>query len=197
MKIKGDFVTNSSSTCFVLQYDCYLEKIIDKEIDCKETLDRVFDKFFIKDKAEVDQYSDDRSGSVSGNYNIDDEFLNDAKSDEGVMKIELVNSETYSEKDDDVKNTILLNMRATSLLLNEDPETRYTNKLIEIIQEAFTNVEGDLEVFFHQFPVEVFGDGWDTGDPMGQYATQTELFKNETKIGELTRIDGNWSLKLK
>ena len=197
MKIKGDFVTNSSSTCFVLQYDCYLEKIIEKEVDCKEILDRVFDKFFIKDKAEVDQYSDDRSGSITGMYNIFKDDWEEDKPDQGAMTIELVSSQTYSEKDNEAKDTILLNMRATSLLLNEDPETRYTNKLIEIIQESLDNVEGDLEVFFHQFPVETFGDGWDTGDPMGQYSTQYELFNKQTKIGKIIRKDGNWSLKLK
>lgn len=196
MKIKSDFVTNSSSTCFVLQYDCYLEKIIDKEINCKETLDRVFDKFFIKSEASVDQYSDDRSGSLNGMYNI---YKDDWEKDEpnGVMDIELINSETYSENDQEVKNTVLLNLQATSLKLNENPKTRYTNKLIEIIQEAMSNVEGNIEVFFHQFPVEVLGDGWDTGDPQGQYSTKTELFKKQTKIGKLIRTDGQWSLKFK
>ena len=197
MKIKYDFVTNSSSTCFVLQYDCYLEKIIEKEVDCKETLDRVFDKFFIKDKSEVDQYSNDQSGSVKGKYNIDKDFPDDEKLDEGVMNIELINSQTYSEKDDEAKNTILLNLKATSLLLNGNPKIKYTNKLMEIIQEALINVEGDLEIFFHQFPVEVGGDGWDTGDPMGQYSTQYELFNKQTKIGKIIRKNGNWSLKLK
>lgn len=193
MKVKGDFVTNSSSTCFVLKFNCYLkEKVIKKEIDCQKNLESVFEIFCNNGKSHIDHYSTDISGSLLGRYIVDED---NEMNEYGIISIELINSEKYTS--DKLSKTVLLNLEATSLILNENPGELYTNKLIEILDEALKDVEGNLEVLFHQFPSEVLGDGWDTGDPMGQYTTKYELFKKETKIGRMTRVKNKWKLELK
>jgi hypothetical protein len=196
MKIKIDFVTNSSSTCFVLQFDCYLkEKVVKEIISCKEVLERTIEKISDTNQLKVNEYSKEYWGEIEGIYIIDND--SDEREGEGSLTLELVNTESYNEKKDVLDKTILLNMTATSILLNEDPEDLYTNKITEILQEVLQSIDGNLEVFYHQFPKEVCGDGWDTGDPMGQYVTKSELFRKQTKIGKLIRKDGIWKMELK
>jgi len=197
MKVKSDFVTNSSSTCFILQFNCHLkEKVIKKEIDCKKSLESVDKIFCNKPHSCMDHYSSDQSASLNGKYlkDEDDQFEGDQH---GIIDIELINSETYMTKSDKMSKTVLLNLAATSLVESSNSGEVYTNTLMNIIDEALREVEGNLEVFFHQYPAEVLGDGWDTGDPMGQYTTKYELFKKETKVGRMTRRKGVWKLELK
>jgi len=82
-------------------------------------------------------------------------------------------------------------------LLNENPGDTYINELMHILDEALKDIKGNIEVFYHQFPKEILGDGWDTGDPMGQYTTQVELMTKQTKIGKITRKKGVWKFEVK
>ena len=195
MKIKNDFITNSSSTSFVLQYNCHLkEKIVKKEIDCQKSLESVFEIYCNNPHSHIDHYSSAQSASLLGAYLINEDDENDTH---GTLEIELINSETYMTKSDKISKTVLLNLAANSLVENSNSGEVYTNTLMNILDEALKDVEGNLEVLFHQFPSEVLGDGWDTGDPMGQYTTKYELFKKETKLGRMTRKRGVWNLELK
>jgi hypothetical protein len=194
MKIKADFVTNSSSTCFVLQYDCYLKPIFHNEIDCKETLVKVIDSDIEGvNSTELDVYSNDYSACMSAK--IFD--INEDKENTGEIEVDILNIEDYDEKIDDVRNSLSLYLKATSPLINNDPKDVYHTIFVNILNKVFGEINEDLEFIFHQFPSVMTGDGWDGGDPMGQYSRRYDLFKDLTKTGKLIRKDGQWTLKLK
>jgi hypothetical protein len=197
MRLKADFVTNSSSTCFVLQFDCYLkEKVIKNinDINCKKYLEDVKELYCNNDSIILSTYSDNGWAKLNGFY-MDDKDSGSDRSAE--ISLELLTSESYNDKTDKVNNTLLLNMKASSLILNEDPGDIYINELGHILYEVLKNIKGNLEVFYHQFPREIMGDGWDAGDPMGQYTTKVEVMTKQTKIGKITRKKGMWNFEVK
>ena len=61
----------------------------------------------------------------------------------------------------------------------------------------FKNINGEIEVSFLQSVLNIYGDGWEVGDPHGQYSNQYELYTNEVKVGKIVRRNDIWISILK
>ncbi len=199
MKIKMDFVTNSSSTCFFLEYHISLrEKACKIDIETiKKNFENIVNKYKILDeKPEVHCYS---SSCYLNNFVFlkDENFEEDRSENHPKVTIAIEQGQIYDDKTDDTKDSVLMDITAKTGLLNSDPKSLYIDKLIEIMNECLKNVSGNLELFFSQTPVDICGDGWNTGDPMGEYTTIYELLTKQTKIGKILRVKNEWKTYMK
>jgi hypothetical protein len=195
MKIKIDFITNSSSACFILRYVSALKPTDVKNKPSLVEMVRSSENKFInkRGKTKFEDYEDYVSIELfDGIDGVDFSYLpNEGKFD---FNLYLTSYTTEENKEVNILNG---DLRLSSILLNEDPENFYSDKIISILKDSFKNIEGDLEFSYSQFPFDVIGDGWDGGDPMGQYLTKYELFTNQDKVGKIIRTNGEWKLVLK
>jgi hypothetical protein len=201
MKIKSDFITNSSSTCFFLQYNISLKEKAGKT-DIKkieENLKEIVNKYKVLDEnPEVHCYS---SSCYLNDfvYLKDEESGYDTDEPENLPRITIgiEQGQLYNEKLDETQDSLLMNITARTGLLNSDPKDLYINKLVEILHDCLKDVPGTVSLFFSQIPTDICGDGWNTGDPMGQYSTTYELFTKQTNIGKIIRSANSWKIHLK
>lgn len=197
MKIKTGFVTNSSSTCFILNHSCNLKPVElimeSNRISIEEILKNIDKKFTVGEKSEI--YIFDTSGYLDSII-IDSENEYDKENSLGKLKFDMELSWYVNNENQNIL-CLTSNLSLKSLSLSSDPDFYYIDKIIEILNDSFKGINEDLEFSFLQYPVELFGDGWDQGDSMGQYDTQYSLAIDQNKIGKIVREDNTWKLILK
>lgn len=180
MKVKADFITNSSSTCYVLS--SIVSGMLPRLSGAYEMLKSHYpnQEFLYQgyahiniDNSDVDIYESFGRPCISMDLQMNDSYY-------------------YDEED---------NGRAVTFFqLKLDLHNPYEHDQVEIVKDVIENVlfkqlEENIkasQLTYLAFPSSIFGDGWDNGDPQGpshKYTRKYELYKYETKMGILNIID--------
>jgi len=190
MRIKEDFVTNSSSTSFVLKAIC-IGQIQHQNVDLTKALKRKFKP----DKFEFDSWSNEHRFSfhrkLSNSIWTGDENSDDDDSSDGLLSLGVENFDLgyYDENEKEIEDwrTLIRIDVITPTLWNKDNGKLVTDIVIENLKKILSISKEDIlvDLFYSQHVHEIYGDGWDHGDPMGEYAFTQDLYEQETKVGRI------------
>lgn len=194
MKIKCGFVTNSSSTSFIIKstlsgylYRNFLgisvEEILDEiKIECAKL---GYQNLIVKNNT--------LSNIVSPEKRYEVDFSK--------FKIYLTNTLLYDDKsNNDLGEIIVFLIVVESRVLVEQNSADNKNLSFELLKQICHICESNQveHTFYSQYPdhEELDSEGWDTGNPMGSYAYTYQLFENEVKSGIVKKVgDGNFLLR--
>jgi hypothetical protein len=184
MKIKQDFITNSSSTSFTLRVS------ITSEI---ELLDK-FEKFDVK-KLKLKNFKFENLKEYSNSVFFDlalKEKEYDDEDEVGMLKyisgcLEVGN--TCHPDTDELIELIYVNILLRYFCCCYSPNTE--EDLITIFKKIIKSIGGKVRypfgILFTQTP-DAEGDGYG-GDPQGLYTSYKELFLGEAKVGRIIFIN--------
>lgn len=188
MKIKADFVTNSSSTCYVLS------SVVTGNLPKLSGNYDVLKKYYPYQEALYKGYAHIK---IQGDEEAAFQDL-----DQPVCHINLhINDcEHYDETTDLVNYKTLVRLKLD--LLNP-----YWNEIEIVTQEfiervLFEQLQENIspsQLMYFSYPSEISGDGWDGGDPLGpshKYINEYDLYKAETKLAIINIMDSKLILEV-
>lgn len=201
MKLRTGFISNSSSTSFIIQAKTFLVLKIKREVT--ETLRGMLEKRPYFNDINITDSSP--YGSWIGNARIESsEFNADEIGQVGVVDMsfgiseiswDCVDPDAEYSKDEEPPGYYKVTIDSKLYNYNKDFFKEKLKELLTEILLAFDCTDKrDFEITYFQHPVEIFGDGWDGGDPMGEYEYETRMYENEHQFGKLDLYFGESDL---
>lgn len=203
MKIKSDFVTNSSSTSFILDVKCsgFLPRILPAsrhEAIGAEAYRKLGEKTkqFIHKLFPDKEFEDCFTGSGYAHITFDTGY-GDEVEEETPSSVMISNYWDYNddqgetEEKPEAKSIIDIHMKP-QLINHKSPVELYIIKMIKNIVKV-SGVKVPFSSFYYcASPKQTGSGGWNGGDAMGKYKTTPELMLNETRCGMIVIKDNKF-----
>ncbi len=200
MKIKSDFVTNSSSTSFILDVKCsgFLPLMLPasrNEAIGAEQYRKLGKKtkLFIHKLFPNEKFEDCFTGSGYAHITFNSDY-GDEEELETPLSVMIGNYWDHIDEDEKIieqRSIVDIHMKA-ELIQHKSPAELYIIKILKNMIKA-SGVKVSFSSFYYcASPKQTGSGGWNGGDPMGKYQTTPELMLNETRCGMIVIKDNNF-----